>query len=131
MIKKDIKRESTDEQGMNYTHCYAQFVHFFKNVCIHLGIHGWEIEFNGDNYCWKYKKTITIDTNYNGDVRQIILHEIAHINNARFSNQKHTPQFWKQVEYLTKKFLKKELDEHQLTHRTYMSNGIYNLCYEN
>ena len=61
MIERDKKTQKTTEQGMNYTHCYAQFVHFFKNVCMHLGIHDWKIEFNGDNYCWMHKKTITIN----------------------------------------------------------------------
>lgn len=131
MIERDKKTQKTTEQGMNYTHCYAQFVHFFKNVCMHLGIHDWKIEFNGDNYCWMHKKTITIDTEYDGDVRQIILHEIAHIGTCRFSNQKHTPAYWKYLEYLTRKFLKKGLDKHQIEHRKWMGEGIYNLCYEN
>ena len=130
-MNKSTKHINTTEQGMNYTHCYAQFVHFFKNVCMHLRIHGWKIEFNGDNYCWKHKKTITIDPDYDGDVRQIILHEIAHINTCRFSNQKHTPAYWKHLEYLTRKFLKKGLDKHQLKHKKYMGDGIYSLCYEN
>jgi len=109
---------------------YAKFIHFFKNVCIYLNIHDWKIEFNGDNYCWKHKKTITIDPDYDGDVRQIILHEITHIQIAKFSNQKHNPQFWKHLEFLTKKFLKKDLDRHQIKHKKYMGKGIYKLCYE-
>ena len=110
---------------------YTQFIHFFKNVCLFLNIHDWKIEFNYDNYCWIHKKIITINPEYDGDVRQIILHEIAHINTCRFSNQKHTPAFWKHLEYITWKFLKKEIDNHQIRHRTYMTNGIYKLCYEN
>jgi len=105
------------------------YIHFFKNVCIHLKIYDWKIKFNGDNYCYKETKTITIDPNYNGDVRQIILHEIAHINTAKFSNQKHNPQFWKHLKYLTKKFLKKDLDKNQIEHKKYMTEGIYALHY--
>lgn len=96
---------------------------------IYLGYHDWKINFNGDNYCWINKKTITIDLEYNGDVRQIILHEIAHINIARYCNQKHNPQFWKHLEYLTWKFLKKNLDSNQIRHKKWMSNGHYSLCY--
>ena len=128
--KKDINAKNTTEQCMNYTHCYAHLVHFFKNVLMYLNIHDWEIEFNGDNYCWRHKKTITINPNYSGDVRQIILHEIAHIGIARFSNQKHSPQFWRHLECLTKRFLKKDLDKYQVEHKRFMGIGIYRLCYE-
>ena len=109
----------------------TKYVHFFKNVCLFLNIHDYKIEFTNDSYCWKHKKVVTIDTEYHGDIRQIILHEIAHINTCRFSNQKHTPAFWKHLEYLTRKFLKKSLDKHQIKHKKYMTNGIYKLCYEN
>ncbi len=105
------------------------YLHFFNNVCVYLGIHDWTIEFNGDNYCWKHKKTITIDLNYNGDIRQIILHEIAHIETARFSNQKHNPHYWKYLEHITKKFLKRGLDNVQLNHKKYMTKGIYSILY--
>lgn len=105
-------------------------LNFFNNVMMYLNIHDWKIEIKNDNYCWNDKKTITIDSNYNGDIRQIILHEIAHINTSRFSNQKHNPQFWKHLKFLTKKFLKKELDEIQIKHKSYMTNGYYNKCYQ-
>lgn len=107
-----------------------KYIHFFNNVMVYLGIHDWIIGFKGDNYCWINKKTITIDLNYKGDVRQIILHEIAHISTSRFSNQKHSPQFWKHLEFLTKKFLKKELDKNQILHKNFMTKGYYALCYE-
>ena len=97
---------------------------------MYLNIHNWNIEFTNDNYCWKHKKVITIDLKYNGDVKQIILHEIAHIQTARFSNQKHNPQFWKHLEFLTNKFLKKGLDKNQIEHKKFMTNGYYALCYE-
>ena len=97
---------------------------------IYLGIHDWKIEFSIDSFCWKSSKKITIDTNYKGDVKQIILHEIAHILTAKYCNQKHSPQFWKQLEFLTVKFLKKGLDKHQIEHRKFMTNGYYALCYK-
>lgn len=108
-----------------------KLINFFKNVNYYLGIHDWDITFNGDSYCWYSEKNITIDQNYKGDVKQIILHEIAHINTARFSNQKHNPQFWKHLEFLTIKFLKRKLDKSQINHKRYMTDGIYSLCYEN
>lgn len=97
---------------------------------MYLGIHDWKIQFSNNNYCWKSRKILMINLNYKGDVRQIILHEIAHINTARFSNQKHNQQFWKQLELLTSKFLKKGIDNQQLKHKKYMTDGIYSLCYE-
>lgn len=109
---------------------YKKEIQFFKNVMMFLGHHNWNIEFINDSYCWKHKTIITIDVNYNGDLLQIILHEIAHINTARFSNQKHNPQFWKHLKYLTEKFLKKELDDNQINHKKFMTDGYYSLKYK-
>ena len=100
---------------------------------IKLGYHGWTLNFCNDCYCWINKKRIDIDLSYGGDgadVRQIILHEIAHIDTAKYCNQKHNPQFWKRLEYLIHKFLKCELDEHQQHHKKWMSNGYYKICYK-
>lgn len=110
-----------------------KLINFFNNVMMDLGHHGWTLNFCNDNYCWINKKRIDIDLSYDGDddgdVRQIILHEIAHIDTAKYSNQKHTPQFWKHLEQLIKKYLKKELDKYQISHKKHMSEGIYNICY--
>ena len=108
-----------------------QITHFFNNVMVELKHYDWKIIFNNDNYCWIKNKIITIDLNYDGDVRQIILHEIAHINTAKYCNQKHNLSFWKELEYLTQKFLKKDLDENQKRHKQWMTIGIYKLCYKN
>jgi len=104
--------------------------HFFKNVTIRLGYSDWKIHFCNDNYCWKRIKTIDINPNYDGDPRQIILHEIAHIDTARFCNQKHNPSFWKRLENLNRKFLHCDLDSHQIEHKKYMSEGFYSLKYK-
>ena len=106
------------------------YKHFFNNVMTRLGYYEWDVRFCNDNYCWINQKRIDIDLTYNGDVRQIILHEIAHINTAKYCNQKHNPQFWKRLEYLNYKFLKKELDEHQINHKKYMTVGYYRTCYK-
>lgn len=97
---------------------------------IKLGHHGWSIRFCNDNYCWVKHKRIDVDPTYDGDVRQIILHEIAHIGTAKYSNQKHNPQFWKHLEYLTKRFLNQGLDKHQLNHKEFMTIGIYSKVYD-
>lgn len=102
-----------------------ELIHFFKNVIINLGHYDWNIKFCNDNYCWFHNKTINIDKRYKGDIRQIILHEIAHIGTAKYCNQKHNPEFWKHLEYLTRKFLKKDLDQQQINHKKFISNGIY------
>lgn len=109
----------------------SNLISFFNNVMVKLGHHDWTINFCNDNYCWIKNKRIDIDLNYNGDVRQIILHEIAHINTAKYCNQKHNPSFWKNLDYLTWKFLKKDIDSRQIFHKKYMSVGTYGLCYKN
>ena len=105
--------------------------HFFRNVMIRLGHHGWSLDLRDghDSYCWINQKKIVIGIDYEGDLRQIILHEIAHIDTAKYCNQKHNPQFWKRVEYLVRKFLKTTLDENQLQHRRWCSNGFYGIVY--
>ena len=105
------------------------FQQFFKDVCINERIHDYTLNFCCDSYCWQKAKRIDIDWNYDGDLRQIILHEISHISTARFSNQKHTPEFWKYLEYLCHKYLKQGLDENQLRHKLFASHGFCSLIY--
>lgn len=108
----------------------SYYINFFNNVMMYLGIHGWKLVLSNDCYCWKYKKEITVDRNYKGDLRQIILHEIAHINTAKYCNQKHNPSFWKHLCYLTRRFIKQDIDVNQKKHKQYMTIGIYSLCYK-
>jgi len=106
--------------------------HFFNNVMIKLGYHSWilNIRPGHDSYCWLQRKRIDLGMNYNGDIRQILLHEIAHIGTARFCNQKHNNQFWKHVNSLTLKWLNCGPDEHQLRHKSFTGGGFYSKCYE-
>lgn len=104
--------------------------HFFKNVTIKLGHSDWRVRFCHDNYCWIKDKRIDIDMDYHGDIRQIILHEIAHIDTAKYCNQKHTPSFWKHLKDLNVRFLNGELDENQKRHMEYMSSGYYSIKYK-
>lgn len=110
----------------------SDLYHFFKNVMICLGHHGWTLRLGEghDSYCWINWKRIDIGIDYDGDLRQIVLHEIAHIDTAKYCNQKHNPQFWKMVAYLINRFLKTGLDRNQLFHRAYCSNGVYGLVYK-
>lgn len=96
---------------------------------IALGHHGWTLNFTNDYYCWQGKRTIDICLDYPGDVRQMILHEIAHIDTAKYCNQRHNPDFWKRYEYLTRRFLRSDIDENNKKHKNYMTIGYYNLAY--
>ena len=104
-----------------------QVERFFTAVMLRLGYYDWNVHVHTgtDSYCWISSKVIDVGLGYDGDVRQIMLHEIAHIDTARFCNQKHTPVFWKRLEYLTWKFLDCGLDAHQLAHRQWQSEGMY------
>jgi hypothetical protein len=106
--------------------------HFFKNVMLHLNHHGWVLNLKEghDSYCWINQKRIDIGMAYEKDLKQIILHEIAHIDTAKYCNQKHNPQFWKHFEYLVRKFLKTTFDKNQLAHKWCSnSKGFYGLIY--
>ena len=94
-----------------------------------LNYHDWTIRFCNDNYCWGRDRRIDVDLSYNGDPRQIILHEIAHINTAKYCNQKHTPAYWKHLTLLTRKYLKRDIDDNQKKHQKYMTDGYYALHY--
>lgn len=108
----------------------AKLINFFNNVMIDLGYYEWTLNFCNDYYCWIKEKRIDIDLSYKGDIRQIILHEIAHIDTAKYCNQKHNPPFWKRLKQLTYKYIKKDLDEYQIRHEKFMSRGYYKICYK-
>ena len=63
-------------------------------------------------------------------LRQIILHEIAHIDTAKYCNQKHNPAFWKHLSYLTWRFLRQDIDNNQKRHQDFMSVGYHSLYYK-
>lgn len=98
-----------------------------------LGHYGWALEItnSSDSYCWLKDKKITLGILYDGDIRQILLHEIAHINTARFCNQRHNKAFWDHLEYLTRRFMKSSLDDHQLRHKEATEfSGFYRVVYD-
>ena len=106
--------------------------HFFNNVMMKLGYYNWllSIRPGSDSYCWINLKQIALGTNYSGDLRQILLHEIAHIGTARFCNQKHNKQFWRHLEDLMWHWIKQPLDANQLRHKKATGGGIYSIRYK-
>jgi len=110
-----------------------QLINFFNNVIIYLGFYSWKLnlkENSSEGYCWLNKKTIDIGLKHRYP-KQLILHEIAHINTCRFCNQKHNYTFWKVFHSLVRKFLPKEqICDSQLGHMQYASKGIYKLEYQ-
>ena len=108
-----------------------QLQQFFKDVCVNERIHDWTLSFCSDSYCWLQSKCINVDFDYNGDLRQLILHEIAHINTCKYTNQKHTYDYWKHMEYLCYKYLRQDIDENQRRHKFFASEGFCSLIYYN
>lgn len=108
-----------------------QIQHFFNTVMIKMNYHGWllNIKPGHDSYCWINLRRIDIGTEYTGNIRQILLHEIAHIGTARFCNQKHNAQFWKHLKGLMWYWIKQPLDINQLRHKRSTGGGIYAICY--
>ena len=73
---------------------YIHYEHFFKNTLIALRHHDWSItwDIGSGSYCYVKQKRIDIGVDYGGDLRQIILHEIAHIDTAKYCNKRHNQQ---------------------------------------
>jgi len=110
-----------------------ELTHFFNNVTIKLGIYDWKVRFvegSHDGYCWKRRKVVDVGTK-NKNIKQLILHEIAHINTCRFCNQRHNMSFWKTFDELMRRFLPdEETSKSNKILRKYSSGGFYSLCYE-
>jgi hypothetical protein len=111
-----------------------ELIHFFNNVMIKLCIYDWTlnlIEHSSEGYCWKNTKIIDIGLK-NENIKELILHEIAHIRTCRFCNQKHNPSFWKTFLDLMRRFLpNEELSNSCKQHMKYSTIGFYSLKYEN
>jgi len=98
---------------------------------IRLGYYDWKIKFRNDSFCSKNQKLITISSKVKNK-KQMILHEIAHIGTCRFCNQKHNYKFWKHFADLMRRFLPDEkIEEIQLNHRRFATEGRYSLVYKN
>lgn len=101
--------------------------HFFNNVMIRLSYHGWhlKIDNSSEGYCWVKQKKITLGIKYKKP-KELLLHEIAHINTSRFCNNRHNKSFWKRYEYLMYKF---STDKATVRYNEHI--GFYKKCYDN
>lgn len=84
-----------------------EICHFFKNIICRLGYCGWKLKIvynSSEGYCWKWKRTIDIGID-NRDCKNLLLHEISHIDTCRFCNNKHHIEFWRRYEDLIRRFL--------------------------
>ena len=110
-----------------------ELLHFFNNVMISLNIHGWELrlkENSSDGYCWINKKIIDIGLNYENP-KELLIHEIAHINTCRFCNNKHTFDFWKTfLDYMNRFLPKEKISKNAYEHMKFAGNGYYRRYYE-
>jgi hypothetical protein len=87
---------------------------FFQEVMGDLGYRGWSIRWQkSDAYCWREQKIIDIcPMGFIDECKQMLLHEIAHIDVVVHGNQ-HVPQFWQHLVSLTAKYLNSDLSEYQ------------------
>ena len=110
-----------------------ELLHFFNNVMIKLNIHGWKLILNEDKsegYCWINKKNIDIGLNYENP-KELLIHEIAHINICRFCNNKHTFDFWKTfLDYMRRFIPKEKISKNASNHMKFAGNGYYRKCYD-
>lgn len=121
MIKNKIKR----------------FENFLNSVLYYNRTLGFKLKIGPEfeNYCWESKKEIHIT--YNGTeiddyIKEMILHEIAHIGQARFCNNKHCKSFWKHYDQLKYKFLRHfpESPWQKNKRDSYINVGFFNKNYE-
>lgn len=90
--------------------------HFFVKVTTELGLSDWTLRWQEhDAYCWRSRKLIDIrlmDSEL--ECKQLVLHEIAHIEEDSDSNNKHTRAFFDRLEELCLQFMGMGLSLHQL-----------------
>ncbi len=104
-------------------------VHFFNNVIIRLGYYGWTLRLvpnSSEGYCWIHSKTIDIGEKFK-DKKELIIHEISHIDTCRFCNNRHHKKFWKRYEDLMLRFL----PDCKPSSRYNESGGFIKVCYDN
>lgn len=102
--------------------------HFFNNVKIKLGYYDWKLRLISDSvegYCWHKQKVIEIGMK-SSKPKQLVLHEIAHIDTCRFCNNMHRIEFWIRYEDLMRRFL----PDVSFQKRYNENIGHFGLCYE-
>jgi len=80
-----------------------------------LGHKDWSLRWMpSDAFCWREKKRIDICPMETLDgSKQLLLHEIAHIDTAVLQGCQHHLRFWRHLENLVQKYLGSELDDYQ------------------
>lgn len=98
----------------------------FELVMADRGHQGWTLRWmEHDAYCWRSRKIIDIcPCADEPSCRQLLLHEIAHIEVVREHGNQHVPEFFALLAELVRHYLGEELDEHQLSmKRVYCPDG--------
>lgn len=87
---------------------------FFREVMEDLGYEGWTLRWQKvDAFCWRKRKVIDISpTNSVDECKQMLLHEIAHIDIVVHGNQ-HIPRFWEWLGSLVAQYLGQGLSGYQ------------------
>jgi len=101
----------------------ANIEQFFAEVMRCLEKKGWQLRWmERDAFCWRGQKIIDICPMDNEMAcKQMLLHEIAHIDIVETGNQ-HTARFFERVSELTQQYLGGGIDKYQQKMRkTYLS----------
>jgi hypothetical protein len=110
-----------------------QIQHFFWTIKRRLALYDWKLELircSAEGYCWMKSKTIQVGLLY-PDPRELLIHEIAHIDTARFCNQKHNFIFWRVFADYMRCFLPDvDISEMQKMHSEYATVGRYSIDYQ-
>ena len=87
----------------------------FQCVMNDLGHEGWLLRWDGAGpYCWRKKKLIDISPMDSlGECKQMLLHEVAHIDIVEPQGDQHTECFWEHLEGLIGKYLDSGLSKWQ------------------
>ena len=94
---------------------------FFYGVIKDLSHDEWKLEWyrkdRVEGYCWLNKKIINIGPSA-GNIKRLMIHEIAHIDTCISENNKHKKEFWKRYVMLLEKYLPgTEISESEKYHR--------------
>ena len=101
---------------------------FFNEIMIELGHCDWDLRWQEhDAYCWKSKKLIDICPMDNElECKQMVLHEIAHIEEDPGFGNRHTLEFFNKLEELCHRFLGIGLSPHQRRFKSYYMPPSFN-----
>jgi hypothetical protein len=109
-------------------------IRLWGNVRERLNLYGWKLCLKPDSpegFCWHIGQVLDVGLK-GDDPRELLLHEAAHIDTARFCNNRHTWDFWKKfVDYMERFMPGQPISQSQINHMMYGSDGhFYGLCYD-